>query len=404
MKKAGGIPDETRRSGRRIGPGLRLLGGLLLLLPALSALAAGDSLSQQELAVAARINRALPAVVGILTDVRADVQLRCGTGAVHTVHPDPERESGTGFLIHPDGWIATNGHVVLPIQKPDAEYAAEFLKQAATTACGPRLQKLPAPQRAARLQAILADPANRQGVTVTKRLEVYLPTGEATEYYPGVIKAFSPPIDPDQLPKGRHRPDPPMLDAALVKIEGENLPTVPLVASSRTSTALGQQLFITGYPGVVLWHPFLSRKSQVDPTVTFGRVSAFRLDVNERRILQTDAAISWGNSGGPAFNLRGEVLGLATFISTTLEGDETIQGFNFLIPIDTIHTFAKQAGITPSTDSPFNRAWEQALAAGLAGQYEEALTHAQAADQIVPGLSDVRRLSAWLRERIGARP
>lgn len=76
-----------------------------------------------------------------------------------------------------DGWIATAGHVVLPVQKPDAEYEAAFREQATTTACGPLLQRLSAKRRRARLRAILADPANRQGVTIAKRIEVYLPTG-----------------------------------------------------------------------------------------------------------------------------------------------------------------------------------------------------------------------------------
>ena len=125
--------------------------------------------------------------------------------------------------------------------------------------------------------------------------------------------------------------------------------------------------------------------------MTFGRVSAFRLDVNERWILQTDAPISWGNSGGPAFNIRGEVVALATFISTSLEGDQAIQGFNFLIPIDSIHALAKQVGVTPSTDSPFTREWDQAVEAFIEGRLREAIAHAEAADKLVPGLIDVRR-------------
>ncbi len=314
----GSRPCRGRPSAEVLSMLLLLIGSILL--GSLPVFGAEFSLKRDEMIQAAQVSRVLPAVVGILTDVRGTVKIRCGKGAVQTVEATPERENGTGFLIHPDGWIATNGHVVLPIQKPEAEYAADFLEQVAKDTCGPQLQKLPVKQREARLNAILAHPANRQGVTVTKRLEVFLPTGNATEYYPAVIKAFSPPIDPDQLPKGGGVPDPPMLDAALIKIDGANLPTVKLTHSLRTAVGLGQQLFIAGYPGVVVWHAFLSRKERLDPTVSFGRVSAFRLDVNEREVIQTDAPISWGNSGGPAFDMAGEVIGLATFISTSLEG------------------------------------------------------------------------------------
>jgi len=155
---------------------------------------------------------------------------------------------------------------------------------------------------------------------------------------------------------------------------------------------------------VVVWHDFLSKKSRAEATVTFGRISAFRLDVNERYVIQTDAPISWGNSGGPAFNIKGEVVALATFISTSMEGDQAIQGFNFLIPIDSIHGMAKQLGVTPSTDSPFTRAWDQAIEAFIAGDLRGALTHAEAADTLVPGLVDVRRVVVRIRDRLGEKP
>ena len=375
----------------------------IVLLPVLG-LAGEATPDHYEEIVAARINRVLPGVVGILTDVRAEVTVRCGKNDTYVVKPDPDRENGTGFIIHPDGWIATNGHVVKPVYKDDEEHITDFLTQAATAACGPGLKKLPEKRRQARMEAILKDPENRKGVKLTKRLEVFLPLGEAQKGYPAVVKAYSPPIDPDLLPKGGGKPDPPMLDAALIKIDASNLPTVRLAPSIRRAVALGQQLVIVGYPGVVVWHDFLSKKSRAEATVTFGRVSAFRLDVNERGILQTDAPISWGNSGGPAFNAKGEVVALATFISTSLEGDQAIQGFNFLIPIDSIHAMAKQVGLTPSTDSAFTRAWDQAIDAVIEGRYAEAVAHAEEADTIVPGLIDVRRAIVRIRERQAEKP
>jgi len=378
---------------------LMLIVVAIVLLP-VRALAGEVTPDRYEEIVAARINRVLPGVVGILTDVRAEVTVRCGKDDTYVVKPDPDRENGTGFIIHPDGWIATNGHVVKPVYKDDEEHITDFLTQAVTAACGPGLKKLPEKRRAARLEAILKDPENRKGVKLTKRLDVFLPTGEAQKGSPAVVKAYSPPIDPDLLPKDGGKPEPPMWDAALIKIEATNLPTVRLAPSIGQAVSLGQQVVIVGYPGVVVWHDFLSKKSRAEATVTFGRVSAFRLDVNERWILQTDAPISWGNSGGPAFDVKGEVVALATFISTSLEGDQAIQGFNFLIPIDSIHALAKQVGLTPSTDSPFTREWDQAVEAVIAGNYQEALAHAEAADKVVPGLIDVRRAIARIRARM----
>ena len=377
--------------------------GLLLVVPVL-ALAGELAPDRHEEIVAARIMRVLPGVVGIITEVSAEVTVRCGPKDTYVVKPDVDRENGTGFIIHPDGWIATNGHVVKPVYTDDEEHVTDFLEQAAKTACGPGLKKLPETRRTARLAAILKDPENRKGVKLTKRLEVFLPTGEARQGYPAIVKAYSPPIDPDLLPKGGGKPEPPMLDAAIIKIEASNLPTAQLAPSIGQAVSLGQQVIIVGFPGVVVWHDFLHKKSRAEATVTFGRVSAFRLDVNERWILQTDAPISWGNSGGPAFNIRGEVVALATFISTSLEGDQAIQGFNFLIPIDSIHALAKEVGLTPSTDSPFTREWDQAIEAFTEGRLRDAVTHAEAADKLVPGLIDVRRAINRIRARVGEKP
>jgi len=409
MRRLSGPCPRPRKGG---GAPLAPVGycAAVLALLALTAVVAPAALAGEvvpertEQIVGARIVRVMPGVVGILVEVGAEVTVRCGKNDVYTVKPEPDKENGTGFIIHPDGWIATNGHVVKPVYKDDEEHITDFLEQSAKAACGPGLAKLPEKRRQARMEAILKDPENRKGVKLTKRLEVFLPTGEARQGYPAVVKAYSPPIDPDRLPKDGSKPEPPMLDAAIIKIEAKDLPTVQLSPGIGQTVVLGEQLVIVGYPGVVVWHDFLSKKSRAEATVTFGRVSAFRLDVNERWIIQTDAPISWGNSGGPVFDLKGEVVALATFISTSLEGDQAIQGFNFLIPIDSIHALAKQIGVTPSTDSPFTREWDQAVADFIAGNTREALTHAEAADKIVPGLIDVRRFIVRGHLLLGEKP
>ena len=119
---------------------------------------------------------------------------------------------------------------------------------------------------------------------------------------------------------------------------------------------------------MVLNHDFLSRNSQLEASVTVGRVSGFKIDLTNRRVIQTDASITWGNSGGPAFNLQGEVIGVATFISTTIEGDQAIQGFNFLIPVDTVREFVQQIGVVPEPDTLFMREWNQGVNAYFAGE------------------------------------
>ena len=54
-------------------------------------------------------------------------------------------------------------------------------------------------------------------------------------------------------------------------------------------------------------------------------------------MLQTDAAINSGNSGGPLFNMKGEVVGITTakYSGTTTSG-ATIEGIGFAIPMDDV--------------------------------------------------------------------
>jgi len=142
----------------------------------------------------------------------------------------------------------------------------------------------------------------------------------------------------------------------------------------------------------------------LEASVTVGRVSGFKIDITDRRVIQTDAAISWGNSGGPAFDLRGEVIGAATFISTTSEGDQAIQGFNFLIPVETVHEFARGISLTPTADSPFTQKWERAVSSYFQGDYTGAIQQVEEADRIMPGFPDLMRLRSEAQMRAEREP
>jgi serine protease Do len=107
-------------------------------------------------------------------------------------------------------------------------------------------------------------------------------------------------------------------DLAVVKINGDNLPTVKL----GSSTNLRPGDFV-----IAIGNPF-----GFDHTVTFGIISAIKrsvTDVNGNiNFIQTDAAINPGNSGGPLINLDGEVVGVNTAIKSNA------QNIGFSIPID----------------------------------------------------------------------
>ncbi|WP_397570911.1 DegQ family serine endoprotease [Schlesneria sp. T3-172] len=113
----------------------------------------------------------------------------------------------------------------------------------------------------------------------------------------------------------------PQSDVAVIKVDGKNLPTLPLGDSS--TTEVGEWVLASGAP-FGLTH-----------TLTAGIVSAVgRNSVginNYENFIQTDAAINPGNSGGPLVNLRGEAIGINTAIFSRSGGSV---GLGFAIPID----------------------------------------------------------------------
>jgi hypothetical protein len=334
--------------------------------------------------------RAKPAVVMIAVRIGATATVQCGSGPGVFVDAGAIGELGSGSIIHPDGWIVTNGHVIQPYQEgADGVFAAELLEKAVATACAAELDGLPAPVRAQRIRALAASPENRRGLAIERALEIHLSNGKS---YPAEIKFYSPPAyvvlgtttDASGAPRKVHG-----RDVAILKIDDRELPVVRLARHS-TDLHLGQALFVIGFPGVVASHELLSRATQYEPSVTTGRISGFKEDIGGQRVIQTDAAIIQGNSGGPVFDDRGQVIGAATF--TSLQGEQVVQGFNFLIPVETIADAARKAGVTPIGDSMFTRLWNHGVDLYIRDLHYRAYRNMSAANRIHPGFPDVERV------------
>lgn len=122
-------------------------------------------------------------------------------------------------------------------------------------------------------------------------------------------------------------------DIALLKINKTGLPYIKLGNSDDA---------IIGEWVVALGNPFGLFEVNQKPTVTVGVISAagMKLNSNENRfyrnMLQTDAAINSGNSGGPLVNSIGEVIGMNTLIYTgnSMAGGNI--GLGFAIPINKV--------------------------------------------------------------------
>jgi len=118
-------------------------------------------------------------------------------------------------------------------------------------------------------------------------------------------------------------------DMALIKIEGKNYPYLEFGDSDNV---------LIGEWAIAIGNPFGLFEINSNPTVTVGVVSAVDRDFGRQRnervyedMIQTDAAINQGNSGGPLINSIGQVIGLNTFIYTGDGGKGSI-GLGFAIP------------------------------------------------------------------------
>ena len=117
-------------------------------------------------------------------------------------------------------------------------------------------------------------------------------------------------------------------DLALLKVDGENLPHVTLGKSSELQ--VGDQVAAIG-----------NVLSTFASSMTVGYVSGVDRVVDTEgtamNMLQTDVAINSGNSGGPLFNMYGEVVGITTAkFSGNSSSGASIEGIGFAIPIDDV--------------------------------------------------------------------
>ena len=118
-------------------------------------------------------------------------------------------------------------------------------------------------------------------------------------------------------------------DIAVLKIDATGLQ--PVVLGSSDDLHVGDQVVAIGNP-----------LGELTFSLTAGMVSALNREVTfsnglRMSLIQTDAAINAGNSGGPLFDMNGNIIGVTTAkVSGTTETGVTIEGLGFAIPINDV--------------------------------------------------------------------
>lgn len=124
----------------------------------------------------------------------------------------------------------------------------------------------------------------------------------------------------------------PATDICLLKVDGKDLPYAPLGNSVDV---------IIGEWAIALGNPFGLFEINDKPTVTVGVISSTGMKLGQlenrfyRDMIETDAAINGGNSGGPLVNSNGQVIGMNTLIFTGGQSNTYI-GYGFAITINKI--------------------------------------------------------------------
>ena len=127
----------------------------------------------------------------------------------------------------------------------------------------------------------------------------------------------------------------PSTDVALLKVNASSGALTPLVLADSARIEVGDAV-------VAIGNPF-----GLERTVTAGIVSALQRNVKAPNgysidhVIQTDAPINHGNSGGPLLDTRGEVIGINSQIETGGAGDGNV-GIGFAVPSNTVKAVVNQ--------------------------------------------------------------
>ena len=296
--------------------------------------------------------------------------------------------SGSGFIINTAGFILTSGHVVSPTR--DAAGLEQTLRRNGAIAALVRhfpvetLRTIHRDEALDRYVVPLAVAGTLAGLQVINQVE--LSNGETLPFQ---ILGYSPPLHERGM------------DLAVLRIARKNLPALPLGDSDTVRVA--EPVWSVGYPAVAsstdeVIGGWLSRDSDLEATVNSGTVTAIRTNVAKMPVFQSNVAIYRGNSGGPAVNGRGEVIGISTW------GHSSAEQIKFLVPVNVARQFLREAKIPTDAGGEFNLHYHSALDAAADGRWPEAKKDLQPATKLFPSSPDLMRFGNDADRAIRALP
>ena len=154
----------------------------------------------------------------------------------------------------------------------------------------------------------------------------------------------------------------PSTDLALLRVDARSSALTPLSLGNSDRVRVGDEV-------VAIGNPF-----GLDRTVTSGIVSGLQREIRAPntfaidQVIQTDAPINQGNSGGPLLSMRGQVIGVNTQIRTAEIGSGFV-GIGFAVPSNTVKDVVAQLLRTGRVDHAYLGISGQPVTADLADDY-----------------------------------
>lgn len=299
------------------------------------------------------------------------------------VYPFCLTSMGTGFFISSDGLLATNGHIVKNLPRSALYYGIssgkldnllnDFLniyfsqinnKIYTTEEISQKVKEAHANKVVLyQIGGLIAD-LNKKNILKFQndKNDYYLQVGsqvaevtnDGIKENDGIVKATL--IDSDYQ---EHNDQTGFVssDVALLKAASGIYPGLAL--GSIEDAYVGSNLQVVGFPAAAISSGnLLDTTSASEPTFTKGVVSAIKLAKgNQKKLIQTDAIINHGNSGGPAVLQNGKVVGIATYGVAAEEGSGS---YNFLRDIQDLKDIVTKQNLNLSQGEIFTL-WQQGL-------------------------------------------
>lgn len=315
-------------------------------------------------------NVGLPATVFIYTEISSVVRYPTRGGGFWDLETSIAAVA-SGFFVNSDGYIVTAGHVVWCMTH--SNYREDLVTKGEILAA------------AAAEYVILVEPDADQA-RIQYWIEWFKENGEIRDsirlvyvilgsFQAGEIAGKG------KLAKVIGSPSPFIeRDLAILKVDMSNTPSLRVGDSD--ILRVGEEVYVIGYPGVVSFSSILSASTMLSPSLTRGIFSGRKETTFNTPTLQTDASITHGNSGGPALNAKGEVIGMANMGSVGETG-QLVAGFNFLVPSKLVMNYMNENGVQ-NKGGTVDETYRRGLGYYFAGAYASAIADFEAAKRMFP--------------------